>query len=209
MKKVIVTTTINAPTEAIRRFDVMPDWHLIVIGDLKTPEDYVLAHGTYFSPNEQEKFDKSFSDAIGWNCVQRRNFGLLIAHNMDAEVIALVDDDNIPNDNWGKNLVVGREIEVNYYETDLPAFDPVGATNHHALWHRGFPLQLIPHRDYSKRRRMPMHVDVQADFWNGDPDVDAICRMEHAPECNFDPTCFPIASNRPAPFDSQNTFLSA
>jgi len=43
MKKVIVTTTINAPTEAIRRFDVMPDWHLIVIGDLKTPEDYVLA----------------------------------------------------------------------------------------------------------------------------------------------------------------------
>lgn len=53
-----------------------------------------------------------------------------------------------------------------------------------------------------------MKADVQADFWNGDPDIDAICRMEHAPECKFDDTCFPIASNKPAPFNSQNTFLS-
>jgi len=53
-----------------------------------------------------------------------------------------------------------------------------------------------------------MRVDVQADFWNGDPDIDAICRMEHAPECNFDPGCFPLAANKLAPFNSQNTFLS-
>ena len=36
--------------------------------------------------------------------------------------------------------------------------------------------------------------DVQADFWNGDPDIDAICRMEHAPECNFDSSYFPFTS---------------
>jgi hypothetical protein len=51
-------------------------------------------------------------------------------------------------------------------------------------------------------------VDVQVDFWNGEPDIDAVCRMEHAPECDFDPDVFPIASNRPSPFDSQNTFFT-
>ena len=38
VKKVIVTTTINPPTEAILRFDAMTDWDLVVIGDKKTPD---------------------------------------------------------------------------------------------------------------------------------------------------------------------------
>jgi len=48
-----------------------------------------------------------------------------------------------------------------------------------------------------------------ADFWNGDPDIDAICRMEHAPVCEFDEACFPIASNNPVPFNSQKHILIA
>lgn len=209
MKKVIVTTTINAPTEAVERFDAIADWHLVVIGDLKTPQDYRLKRGTYVGPAEQERYDKPFSDAIGWNCIQRRNFGLLIARDMNADVVAVVDDDNIPSADWGKDLMVGREAEVKYFETDLPAFDPVGATNHAQLWHRGYPLQLLARRDYSRASRRRVFVDVQADFWNGDPDIDAICRMEHAPICDFDPRCFPIAADKPSPFNSQNTFLGA
>ena len=208
MKKVIVTTTINAPTEAVRRFDAMEDWHLVVIGDQKTPTDYRLARGTYLNPADQEAYDRKLSDAIGWNCIQRRNFGLLIAHDMQADVVAVIDDDNIPQEGWGQDVAVGSEIEVNYYTTDLPAFDPVGATNHGHLWHRGYPLQLLAKRDYTNRSRRRVHVDVQANFWDGDPDIDAICRMEHAPVCKFDPACFPIAANKMAPFNSQNTFLS-
>lgn len=203
----IVTTTINPPTKAIKLFDALADWHLIVIGDKKTPPDYQLERGAYVTPKEQENYDKELSDAIGWNCIQRRNFGLLWAYDMGAEMVAVVDDDNIPYDHWGQNLMVGREVEVNHYETDLPAFDPIGATNVPHLWHRGYPLQLLHHRDYKAISRKSMHVDVQADFWNGDPDIDAICRMEHAPECNFDPMYFPLASNRISPFNSQNTFL--
>jgi len=208
MKKVIVTTTIHAPTEAIRRFEAMRDWELVVIGDRKTPPDYHLNRGIYVTPEEQQKYDPQLSDAIGWNSIQRRNFGLLWAHDMHAEVVALVDDDNIPLPGWGENLLLGKEAEVNYYHTDLPAFDPVGATNHAALWHRGFPLELLAARDYTNKTRQSLTADVQADFWNGDPDIDAVCRMEHAPECEFDPRCFPLSSNRMGPFDSQNTFLS-
>jgi hypothetical protein len=208
MRKVIVTTTINPPTEAIVKFDAMTDWDMVVIGDLKTPKDYSLARGKYYSPEDQKKFDKELSDAIGWNSIQRRNFGLVMAYEMGADIVAVIDDDNIPLPGWGTNLIVGQDVEVNWYETDLPAFDPVGATNHGHLWHRGYPLQLLPQRDYSRRSRQIVHADVQADFWNGDPDIDAICRLEHAPNCDFDHNCFPLASNRIAPFNSQNTFLT-
>ena len=208
MKKVIVTTTINPPTIAIDKFQAMPDWELVVIGDLKTPADYRLQRGVYVPPAEQEKYDKALSDAIGWNCIQRRSFGLLWAKEMKADVVAVVDDDNIPLDGWGQSLLIGHDVDVNYYETDLPAFDPVGATNYKHLWHRGYPLQLVPQRDYSRVRRRKVRVDVQADFWNGDPDIDAICRMEHAPECDFEANAFPMASNKMGPFNSQNTFLS-
>jgi hypothetical protein len=208
MKKVIVTTTINPPTKAIEKFQSMKDWDLVVIGDKKTPAGYRLQRGIYVTPDEQQKYDPALSDAIGWNCIQRRSFGLLWAHDMHADVVAVVDDDNIPFEGWGENLLIGKEAEVNFYETDLPAFDPVGATNHRELWHRGYPLQLLPKRDYSCKSRRKVSVDVQADFWNGDPDIDAVCRMEHAPECDFDASRFPLAANRLAPFNSQNTFLS-
>ncbi len=207
MTNVIVTTTINPPTEAIQRFDNLAGWHLVVIGDRKTPA-YHLDNGTYLGPAEQEALDQELSDLIGWNCIQRRNFGLLVAHRMGSEVVAVVDDDNIPYDHWGTDLMVGREAEVNLFTTDLPAFDPVGATNHSNLWHRGYPLQLLPRRDYSSSAPTRVHVDVQADFWDGDPDIDAICRMQFAPDCKFDTSCFPLASNTLSPFNSQNTFLS-
>ncbi len=208
MNQVIVTTTINAPTEAIERFDAMTSWTLIVVGDMKTPPDYHLARGRYVPPDEQVRYDPELSEAIGWNCIQRRNIGILLAYEEGADVVALVDDDNIPLDDWGQDLLVGRDVPVTMYESGSAAFDPVGATNYPHLWHRGFPRQLVARRCSSRSRSTHVQVDVQADFWNGDPDVDAACRIRYAPECLFDPTVFPICGDAPAPFDSQNTFLS-
>jgi len=206
---VIVTTTINPPTKAVRLFDALPGWHLVVIGDRRTPNDYTLDNGTYVGTAEQEKIDQVLSDLIGWNCIQRRNFGFLVAQEMGAEIVAVVDDDNIPYEGWGTNLFVGREVEASVFTTSLPAFDPVGATNYPHLWHRGYPLPLLAQRDYSASAREPVRADVQADFWDGDPDIDAICRMQFAPNCKFDESVFPIAANVMSPFNSQNTFLAA
>ncbi len=63
--KYIITTTINNPTEAIHKFDNMPEWKLIVVGDKKTPSNYNLKNGIYLSPEDQENYDKDLSDAIG------------------------------------------------------------------------------------------------------------------------------------------------
>lgn len=208
MNRVIVTTTINPPTEAVRLYDALPDWHLIVVGDLATPPDYRLARGTYMSPADQEAIDKELSALIGWNCIQRRNLGFVLAWQMGADIVATVDDDNIPYPTWGQQVWAGEQIDATVYATDLPAFDPVGATNYPHLWHRGYPLQLLPLRDYGRASRETVTVDVQADFWDGDPDIDAICRMQFAPECDFDAALFPIASTAISPFDSQNTFVT-
>jgi hypothetical protein len=207
--KVIVTTTIYPMTEAIERFQRLKDWHLIVAGDRKTPANYHLEKGTYISPEDQEKYDKDLSDAIGWNRIQRRNFSLLWAHDMGADIIAVVDDDNIPCEGWGENLFAGGAVEANCYSTDLPVFDPVGATNHPQLWHRGYPLELVSRRTYPAPERRAVHADIQADFWDGDPDVDAVCRLVYRPQCKFDPDRFPMAGNKMSPFGSQNVFLTA
>jgi hypothetical protein len=206
--KVIVCTSINAPTEAIEKYDNMSDWFLIVVGDKKTPSNYKLKNGIYLSPDDQINMNEDLSNLIGWNCIQRRNFGLLYAYNSGAEIICTVDDDNIPLDRWGENLLVNSEITVKEYEVSKIAFDPIGLTNHPELWHRGFPLELIPDRDYSKSAYVEMIPDIQADFWNGDPDIDALCRLEHRPECLFDDNDFPFTSNKLSPFNSQNTFLN-
>ncbi len=99
--KVIVTTTINPATEAIRKFEALDNWHLVVIGHLKTLESYALGKGAYVTPEMQEKYDRELSDVIGWNCIQRRNFGLLSARDMNADVVAGVIEDDIPYDNRG------------------------------------------------------------------------------------------------------------
>ena len=65
------------------------------------------------------------------------------------------------------------------------------------LWHR-VSSSNFGVRNYQNTYEDTIKPDIQADFWNGDPDIDAICRMEHAPECNLI-TCFPFSSNKSAP----------
>ena len=208
MKKFIVCTTINLPTDAIRKYDAMNDWTLVVVGDKKTPSNYDLSNGIYLSTDDQEKMNKELSELIGWNCIQRRNFGLLYALNSGADLICTVDDDNIPLESWGDQILVDKLVKTREFQIKDEAFDPIGATNHSNLWHRGFPLELIASRVYGDFKEIEFIPSIQANFWNGDPDIDAICRLEHKPECNFDDSYFPFTSNKLSPFNSQNTILS-
>ena len=212
--KTVVITSIYPISKATKKFASFEDWNLIIVGDKKTHhQEYIELSRKdnvfYLTPEYQEENYKELSDLLGWNNIERKNIGYLEAIKMGAEIIANMDDDNIPLDNWGKNLLVGKEVDVYYYETDETAFDPIGVTNHNNLWHRGFPLQLLKERQSKyKITRKKIKVDVQADFWNGDPDIDAICRFEHSPMCFFDDKYFPLASNSFSPFNSQNTFFS-
>ena len=104
-------------------------------------------HNTYLDIEYQEENFKEFSDLLGWNTIRRRNIGYLEALKNNYDIIASIDDDNIPLENWGKNLLLGKEVEVYYYETDSLCFDSIGVTNYKHLWHRGYPIQELYDRD--------------------------------------------------------------
>lgn len=220
MKKAICTTTIYRPSKALLRFVEIAErdgWQLYIAGDLKTPHfDYaVLASEhpcvTYLSPGRQQETWPELSELVGWNCIQRRNFAFLAAYQWGAEVVATVDDDNVPLDGWGEGLLIkGKSGLMGEYQEHLPVFDPLSQTNHNRLWHRGYPLELVNRRGAAlASRETAVPFDVQADLWNDEADVDAVCRMvQDSGECEFIPALFPFTANKPSPFNSQNTFLT-
>lgn len=218
MKKIIVTTTINSPTEATIKFANIAkrdNWTFLIIGDTKTPhEDYKKLQSVndsviYLTPEEQDRDYKELSDTIGWRTIQRRNIGFVAAYRMGADIVATVDDDNIPYDNWGTKLYVGQEIEVDLYEPELDVFDPLSITKNNYIWHRGYPIQHLQKRHRVEYKGKVMRkVLVQADLWDGDPDIDAMARLTYKPIVKYDDIKSPYCSNKIAPFNSQNTFLS-
>jgi hypothetical protein len=67
---------------------------------------------------------------------------------------------------------------------------------------------MIYQRKYKKMKSEKIIADVEASFWNSDPDIDAIARMIYKPNCNFKVNKFPFFSKKISPFNSQNTFIN-
>ncbi len=187
----IATTTINKPTKALKLFAKNKNCRLIVALDKKSKK-FDLKNSIVLSPKYQEKKWPKLSKLVGWNCIQRRNFAILEAFERGAETIALIDDDNIPYKNWFKNIFIDKKILCKEVKTNKIIFDPVGYTNHKNLWHRGLPLELVHNRKYKAGKKSLIKPDIQANFWNGDPDIDAVCRMIFKPECSFKKRLFPF-----------------
>jgi len=211
MKKFIVSTTINYPTVAYKKYAALKEWTLIIVGDLKTPHKHYSTNKNliYLHPKDQEKMSNKLSNLIGWNCIQRRNFGYLLAYKMGADLIATVDDDNIPYNFWGKKIHINKFINVDYYKTKNIAFDPLSIFKfNQRLWHRGFPLQLLETRKNFIKKKKKLLFDIQANLWNQAPDIDAINRMNLSNENFKFKRIEPYSSNAYIPFNSQNTILS-
>jgi hypothetical protein len=206
---VIATTTINPPTKALIKHTQIHDFPIVVVGDLKTPHEMYknLKNVIYLHPDDQEKKYKDLSDSIGWNKIERRNLAILEAYNMGADTIAIIDDDNVPYSDWGQNVTLNKDIEVNFFDTALPAFDPLYPTDQNHLWQRGYPLDLVQKRQECRVNKKIIKPMAQIDLWDGDPDIDAIMRMIYNPRVNIDSKYFPYSSNALMPFNSQNIFV--
>ena len=221
MNKVIITTTINSPTEALVKFSEIDDWDLVIIGDLKTPDKEFESvfkdkkHVTYLSSYEQSHLNKDLSDMLGWNNIQRRNFGFWygLQHPKKYEIFATVDDDNIPYLNWGKDILIGKKTKVKSYSTNEGFFDPIFTYTQgtERTWHRGFPEQLLNDRKINLVKEIETIPLIQADLWSGDPDISAVCRMANSPDWKYEKyDSFydgPFTTYQLTPFNSQNTFL--
>jgi len=212
MNKFIVITTINKKTEAIKKFDKIQDWNLIVIGDKKTPK-INLSNGIYLSLANQKKMDFKCISDIPVNSYQRINIGYLLALKNGADVIASIDDDNIPLKNWGKNVFVNKHINSkilsspNKFVDSLYEHKMISKKN---FWHRGFPLSELKKRNKQKKKsKKRCFIEIEAGLWNTEPDVDAICRIANGPfNFKFKNKISLIDNKCYSPFDTQNVIFS-
>jgi hypothetical protein len=202
--KAIVTTTIKKPSEALKQLSMMRDWRLYVVGDQKTPHDaYQKIDCVYIHPDEQKNIAPEVSEILGWGCIQRRNIGFIKAYRDGAEIFATIDDDNIPLPNWG--TLVGEKISCSVFEHEI-LFDPFTQTSLRELWHRGFPCSEREERFRTTSSEEKIEIKVQAGFWHGKPDADALSRMLFGNQQRAVSGNFPFASRKTI-FSSQNAFL--
>lgn len=200
MKNFIVITSINHPTKAVLDFAQIPGWHVVVVGDKKTPTNFWGEGIIYLSCKYQEK--QPFK--LPWNNYVRKMLGYLYAIENGAEYIYDTDDDNFPYENWGfpdtseNDCLVGKGF-TNVYKM----------FSNRNIWPRGFPLNHINDRPVENVIRSRKPVGVWQGLADNDPDVDAIYRMTTSEDgCIF--------SKRPplvldeglvCPFNSQNTLF--
>lgn len=188
----------------------MKDWSLLVVGDRKSPPNYALKRGRYMSWDEQRKRYPDLCDLIGPGSVARgRMIAFIWAYQLGADVVASIDDDNSPYEDWGNDVRVGKPTRVMHYQTNSLAFDPLSIHQHELnvhCWHRGFPLELRGPQTMVRSEKMIVPL-VQANLWDGDLDVDATVRIATRPNLVLPRANF-YSTNTFSPVNTQNTFIA-
>lgn len=203
--KWIVITTIQYPTKAVKQMASMPGWHLVVIGDKKTPKDWYLDNCEYLSVEKQQELDYEIAKLLPWNHYCRKNIGYLYAIQHGAKLIYETDDDNeliegvpeIPN-----NTDV---VELSSQSNSVNIYAYFGFPN---VWPRGYPLHRIStSKDYVVQSLSSQReIGIVQGLVNKDPDVDAIYRLTQGAEIYFearDPCV--LGEGIFCPFNTQNT----
>ncbi len=203
----IVITTINPPTEAVRKIaSTCADWTFLVVGDKKTPAAWQYPGVSFLAAEEQLGMGR-FAAECPFNHYARKNVGYLWAAARGAETIAETDDDNIPYDSFLQGIgreVTGRPVRKKGWENVYTHF------TEDRIWPRGFPLELITeslaHRSELGEARA-YDCPVQQYLADGDPDVDAVYRLTTVAETKFHANTVVLEPGTYCPFNSQNTIF--
>ena len=209
-----VVTTIFEPNEAISGVASLDGWCMVIVGDNKTPNDYLergkeLADNDsvfFFSVQEQRQWLKlpgelgAFARATPFNHFARKNLGFLYAIIRGAQFIYDFDDDNFINkDSNGKLLpLISNEIQVENVrflslETKVLNHHPIMGATVPGSWPRGFPLESIQDTKthgtvISSGNAVPMEkVGVLQFCADNNPDIDAVHRLVLPLPMNYAP----------------------
>ncbi len=180
-----VVTTIFDPSDAITRVANMPSWCLVIVPDLKTPDDYMdkltalqdARNGRkdnvfYFSIEKQQEWANIkgpfglFVGSTPWKHFCRKNIGYLFAILHGAEFVFDFDDDNfVKVDPNGAPLEILPEDGLILKDVNV-IMQGANAFNHHPImgasvsesWARGFPIELI--QDKHTRGKVAYETDL-------------------------------------------------
>ncbi len=206
MQKFVVMTSIFSPTFAVQKFAELVDWQVIVVGDAKSPADWQCPNVIYLDLEQQAALGYALHDLLPLNHYARKNLGYLHAIQQGADLIADLDDDNIPYDHWGQAIPLP---ELNSLPTvSAPKFANIYRLFTNAcIWPRGFPLDAVADGcNLAVGKAQPQRLGVCQFLADRDPDVDAIYRLLYKDEVYFEPRgLVGLERGVYAPFNSQNT----
>jgi hypothetical protein len=180
--KFIVITTINSPSDAVRKYTGWGDWKVVVVGDRKTPSDWDCSGVTYLGIDKQyEEFDE-ISRLIPESTYTRKILGYLYAIRHGADVIFETDDDNIPYANAPDKIASLLSMadraafpRLNSESGWINIYNYFGAKR---CWPRGFPIeQLKSPKSAGQPGKDTKPWGVVQFLADEDPDVDAVYRM--------------------------------
>ncbi len=179
MKSSIVITTINKLNQNIKNYDIKSNkigWNLIVIGDKKTPKDFKLKFGDYFSFNDQKNLNLKFAKICPTNNYARKNIGYLLSF-LKNDIIIETDDDNYPKLKFftsrKKNHSV-RNIKNHSWINIYKIFNK----NTEIIWPRGLPLDEVDSTKIKVSNKIETNkFNLQQGVADINPDVDAIYRI--------------------------------
>jgi glycosyltransferase involved in cell wall biosynthesis len=230
----LVTTTIRVP-QLLRDYAKDAINHgrklerMIVIGDKKTPgevesfcaqvQSETRVPCRYVSPEAQERYLErfpAFGTFLPWNCIQRRNVGLLMAYDEGSDIVVTIDDDNLISqpDYFGKHEHLGDTIDLDIVSHDSGWWnvcEMLVEEHGFPFYHRGHPLSKRWTGGDFKTHKAKGRSVVNAGLWLEEPDIDAVTRLCHPVRVLSRNSKFPewLACNKGtwAPFNSQNTAL--
>ena len=207
-KRFIIITTINSPTEGVKKIaTTCQDWNILIIGDKKTPSNWNWKGTNFLSVEAQTMLDSVFAQECPFNHYARKNIGYLQAIESGAEVIAETDDDNIPYDSFLNVIdkyVEGQLVRKSGWENVYTHFINT------KIWPRGFPLEYI-NQSFKNKSSLgevaTFDCPIQQYLADGDPDVDAVYRLTTQAETKFGANTVILSEGTFCPFNSQNTIF--
>jgi len=186
MRLALCTTTIHVPHALKLMRKCSADVKFFVAGDEKSPHSDIITaqtgigHYDYLMSGSRDNY--KCDKAIGWNTLARRNIAFLEALKWGADVIYSWDNDNIPIGTDHFDLIEAAtafRFQGVKVASDTGWFNP-GSLLIPATRHRGFP-----HNKPVSKMASPVtdaRIGVAAGLVIGDPDIDAVTRMERAPD---------------------------
>ena len=180
-------------------------FEFIVIGDLKSPEQFELEGCDFHSVPRQLESGFRFAELCPTRHYARKNIGYLLAIRAGAPLILETDDDNFPRDGFWTE----RSMKVS-----APALASAGWVNVYryfsdaVIWPRGLPLDEIQTAppEFEALQTSESACPIQQGLADENPDVDAIYRLAFPLPQNFRrDRRVALGSGSWCPFNSQNT----
>ncbi len=199
----IVITSINSVTEAIERYSRIQDWHVLVVGDLKSTT-YAHYNTTFLNIEQQHKLPYKSLNTTPYKHYSRKNIGYLYAIEKGAGLIFDTDDDTIPYNN-----TLSKDFTCETTVGGSKSINPYTLYTNDRVWPRGYDLSMLDCVSKYTQSNVISKVGVWQGVIDSDTDVDAIYRLANNKHIQFDANpdiC--IDYNCFAPFNTQSTLWS-